>query len=220
MADKSPDAFRTISEVSEWLDTPAYVLRFWESRFPQIKPVKRAGGRRYYRPEDMMLLGGIKKLLHFDEQPIKAVKKLLKEEGVKHVMALSPDLDTPIQSPEREEKAQATAEIDKIVQDAEDKSAQAAPKVSVKVVKKAKPAEPEAVTEEAPEAERSEPVAHADATEDSQALEDWERESPDLIDSAPMVLRSARAYEADQVSEISALYSKLIAVRDRLQASG
>ena len=59
---KSPDAFRTISEVADWLGVQAHVLRFWESRFTQVKPVKRAGGRRYYRPNDMRLLGGIKKL--------------------------------------------------------------------------------------------------------------------------------------------------------------
>ncbi|WP_296430359.1 MerR family transcriptional regulator, partial [Yoonia sp.] len=63
---KAKDAFRTISEVAEWLDTPTHVLRFWESKFSQIKPVKGAGGRRYYRPADMDLLGGIKKLLHED----------------------------------------------------------------------------------------------------------------------------------------------------------
>jgi resuscitation-promoting factor RpfA len=64
--DKSPDAFRTISEVADWLGVPTHVLRFWESRFSQVKPVKRAGGRRYYRPADMALLGGIKRLLHDD----------------------------------------------------------------------------------------------------------------------------------------------------------
>ena len=63
---KSPDAFRTISEVADWLDVQAHVLRFWESKFTQVKPVKRAGGRRYYRPADMQLLGGIRKLLHDD----------------------------------------------------------------------------------------------------------------------------------------------------------
>ena len=72
---KSQGAFRTISEVSEWLDTPAHVLRFWESKFTQIKPVKRAGGRRYYRPEDMALLGGIKTLLHDQGLTIKGVQK-------------------------------------------------------------------------------------------------------------------------------------------------
>jgi DNA-binding transcriptional MerR regulator len=85
---KSADAFRTISEVAEWLDTPAHVLRFWESKFTQVKPVKRAGGRRYYRPSDMRLLGGIKKLLHDDGMTIKGVQKILREQGIKHVSSL------------------------------------------------------------------------------------------------------------------------------------
>lgn len=88
---KSPDAFRTISEVAAWLDTPAHVLRFWESKFSQIKPVKRAGGRRYYRPEDMALLGGIKTLLHDEGMTIKGVQKLLREQGVRSVAARGPD---------------------------------------------------------------------------------------------------------------------------------
>jgi DNA-binding transcriptional MerR regulator len=87
---KSPDAFRTISEVSEWLDTPAHVLRFWESKFTQVKPVKRAGGRRYYRPEDMALLGGIKTLLHEQGMTIKGVQKLLREQGIRHVAGIGP----------------------------------------------------------------------------------------------------------------------------------
>jgi len=91
--DKSPDAFRTISEVAEWLNTPTHVLRFWESRFKQVKPVKRAGGRRYYRPKDMELLGGIKVLLHGDGLTIRGVQKLLREEGVRHVAAMSPPVD-------------------------------------------------------------------------------------------------------------------------------
>lgn len=91
--EKSPDAFRTISEVAEWLDTPAHVLRFWESRFTQVKPVKRAGGRRYYRPADMLLLGGIKKLLHEDGLTIRGVQKILREQGVKHVASLSAPLE-------------------------------------------------------------------------------------------------------------------------------
>lgn len=85
---KSRDAFRTISEVSEALDTPTHVLRFWESKFAQIKPVKRAGGRRYYRPEDVDLLAGIKTLLHEHGMTIKGAQKLLKEQGVKHVSTL------------------------------------------------------------------------------------------------------------------------------------
>ncbi|MEM7073600.1 MAG: MerR family transcriptional regulator [Pseudomonadota bacterium] len=89
---KSADAFRTISEVAEWLNTPAHVLRFWESKFSQVKPVKRAGGRRYYRPADMKLLGGIKRLLHDDGMTIKGVQKLLREEGIAHVAGLSQPL--------------------------------------------------------------------------------------------------------------------------------
>ncbi|MDZ4086925.1 MAG: MerR family transcriptional regulator [Tabrizicola sp.] len=87
--DKSPDAFRTISEVADSLDTPAHVLRFWESRFPQIKPVKRAGGRRYYRPADVALLTGIKRLLHDEGLTIRGVQKILRDQGVRHVAGLS-----------------------------------------------------------------------------------------------------------------------------------
>lgn len=87
--DKSPDAFRTISEVADVLETPAHVLRFWESRFPQIRPVKRAGGRRYYRPADVALLTGIKRLLHDEGLTIRGVQKILREHGVRHVSGLS-----------------------------------------------------------------------------------------------------------------------------------
>ena len=90
---KSPDAFRTISEVADWLGIQAHVLRFWESKFTQVKPIKRAGGRRYYRPADMQLLGGIKKLLHEDGLTIKGVQKILREEGMSHVAAMSVSLD-------------------------------------------------------------------------------------------------------------------------------
>jgi len=87
--EKSRDAFRTISEVAELLDTPAHVLRFWESRFPQVRPVKRAGGRRYYRPTDVALLSGIKRLLHSDGLTIRGVQKVLREHGIRHVMAMA-----------------------------------------------------------------------------------------------------------------------------------
>ncbi|HKY19006.1 MAG TPA: MerR family transcriptional regulator [Rhizomicrobium sp.] len=82
---KSAEAFRTISEVAIELDVPQHVLRFWESRFIQIKPVKRAGGRRYYRPEDVDLLKGIRALLYSDGLTIKGVQKVLKERGLRHV---------------------------------------------------------------------------------------------------------------------------------------
>jgi len=95
--DKSPEAFRTISEVAEALETPAHVLRFWESRFPQIRPVKRAGGRRYYRPADVALLTGIKRLLHDEGMTIRGVQKILREQGIRHVAGLPEDT-----SPEEE----------------------------------------------------------------------------------------------------------------------
>ncbi|MBW6505760.1 MAG: MerR family transcriptional regulator [Rhodobacteraceae bacterium] len=84
---KAADAFRTISEVAEALGTPAHVLRFWESKFSQVKPVKLAGGRRYYRPSDLALLAGIKVLLHERGVSIRGVQKILREDGVKHVAA-------------------------------------------------------------------------------------------------------------------------------------
>jgi DNA-binding transcriptional MerR regulator len=90
---KSSQAFRTIREVADWLDVAAHVLRFWESKFPQIKPVKRAGGRRYYRPADMELVGGIKVLLHDRGLTIRGVQKMITEEGVAAVAALSPPID-------------------------------------------------------------------------------------------------------------------------------
>lgn len=93
--DKSPDAFRTISEVADDLDLPQHVLQFWETRFPQIKPLKRGGGRRYYRPDDIELLKGIRHLLYDHGYTIKGVQKLLKTNGNKFVMAVaSGDLAT------------------------------------------------------------------------------------------------------------------------------
>lgn len=89
---KSPDAFRTISEVAEYLQTPAHVLRFWETKFPQIRPVKRAGGRRYYRPVDVALLISIKCLLHDDGFTIRGVQKMLREQGSRQIAARSQDL--------------------------------------------------------------------------------------------------------------------------------
>ena len=79
--DKSADAFRTISEVAGELDLPQHVLRFWETRFPQIKPLKRAGGRRYYRPRDIEVLRTIKHLLYGQGYTIKGVQRVLKEQG-------------------------------------------------------------------------------------------------------------------------------------------
>lgn len=85
---KSPQAFRTISEVSQELDVPAHVLRFWESRFTQVRPMKRAGGRRYYRPGDVALLKGIRRLLYSEGLTIKGAQKVMRERGVRFVAGL------------------------------------------------------------------------------------------------------------------------------------
>ena len=84
--EKSPEAFRTISEVSDELGVPAHVLRFWESRFTQIKPVKRAGGRRFYRPADIAVLKAVKRLLHEDGLTIRGVQRLCKDQGLKRLL--------------------------------------------------------------------------------------------------------------------------------------
>lgn len=99
--EKSPGAFRTISEAAEELDLPQHVLRFWETRFVQIRPVKRGGGRRYYRPDDIELLRGIRHLLYGRGYTIKGVQKILRERGLRYVQtveaggeaALPPDPD-------------------------------------------------------------------------------------------------------------------------------
>jgi DNA-binding transcriptional MerR regulator len=107
---KSANAFRTISEVAEWLETETHVLRFWESKFSQIKPVKRAGGRRYYRPKDMLIIGGIKKLLHKDGLTIKGTQRIIKEKGLNYIS----DLSRPLTTVKAEVSEQVSPETDKI----------------------------------------------------------------------------------------------------------
>jgi DNA-binding transcriptional MerR regulator len=111
--DKSPEAFRTISEVADALDVPPHVLRFWETRFVQVKPVKRGGGRRYYRPEDVRLLRGIRGLLYDDGMTIKGVQKILRERGIRHVIGLGtlpePDVEAPVPPPVTETPSPAAA---------------------------------------------------------------------------------------------------------------
>ncbi|WP_375458456.1 MerR family transcriptional regulator [uncultured Enterovirga sp.] len=85
---KGPDAFRTISEVAEDLDIPQHVLRFWETRFTSIRPLKRGGGRRYYRPDDVELLKGIRQLLYGQGYTIKGVQRILKEDGLRFVQGV------------------------------------------------------------------------------------------------------------------------------------
>jgi DNA-binding transcriptional MerR regulator len=88
LENKAPDAFRTISEVADELDLPQHVLRFWESRFHEIKPMKRGGGRRYYRPDDIDLLRGIRHLLYGEGYTIRGVQRILREQGPKFVQAV------------------------------------------------------------------------------------------------------------------------------------
>jgi len=97
--DKAPDAFRTISEVADDLDVPQHVLRFWETRFSQIKPMKRSGGRRYYRPDDVDLLRGIRRLLYGEGYTIRGVQRILKENGIKAVQGLVDEEATPAFAP-------------------------------------------------------------------------------------------------------------------------
>ena len=89
---KSPEAFRTISEASEIVSLPSHVLRFWESKFNQIKPLKRAGGRRFYRPNDILFILGIKKLLHIDGLTIIGVKRLIKENGINFIINIGKNI--------------------------------------------------------------------------------------------------------------------------------
>ena len=84
--EKAPEAFRTISEVADELEVPKHVLRFWEAKFAQLKPMKRGGGRRYYRPEDVALLRGIRFLLYNDGYTIRGVQKILRSQGPRYVM--------------------------------------------------------------------------------------------------------------------------------------
>ena len=114
--EKSPDAFRTISEVAVDLDVPQHVLRFWESRFREIKPMKRGGGRRYYRPDDVSLLRGIRHLLYGEGYTIRGVQRIIREQGVKFVQAAGhpvrthTDVDELIEEVEAPEAAAAEAE--------------------------------------------------------------------------------------------------------------
>ncbi len=94
--DKAPDAFRTISEVADEIDVPQHVLRFWESRFTQIKPMKRGGGRRYYRPDDVDLLRGVRHLLYGEGYTIRGVQRILRDEGARPCRCSRPHRSVPV----------------------------------------------------------------------------------------------------------------------------
>lgn len=105
--EKGPDAFRTISEVADDLDLPQHVLRFWETRFPQIRPLKRGGGRRYYRPDDVELLRGIRHLLYGEGYTIRGVQRILKEEGPRYVQAIWRDAEADAREADQIEAGEA-----------------------------------------------------------------------------------------------------------------
>jgi len=107
--DKSPDAFRTISEVAEDLDLPQHVLRFWETRFTQIKPMKRGGGRRYYRPQDVDLIKGIRHMLYDQGYTIKGVQKLLRENGNQFLISIGHGDVAAIEAIAQRRQAEAAA---------------------------------------------------------------------------------------------------------------
>ena len=154
---KSPEAFRTISEVASELDVPQHVLRFWEGRFAQIKPVKRAGGRRYYRPEDIDLLRGIRTLLYGDGFTIKGVQKILRDKGQRYVAELG-----------REEAAAVPPPVMRVVE--------IAPPERSNVIALERPAEPLPV-------ERTEAIeaAPAEAIEIVPALEPLPASGPSVV---------------------------------------
>lgn len=111
--EKGPEAFRTISEVAEELGVPQHVLRFWETRFPQIKPIKRGGGRRYYRPNDVDLLTGIKHLLYGEGYTIRGVQRILREQGGRKVAAYA---DGGAPAPEASDRDQAEVHADRVAE--------------------------------------------------------------------------------------------------------
>ena len=214
--------------MAEWLGVQTHVLRFWESKFSQVKPVKRAGGRRYYRPSDMQLLGGIKKLLHDDGMTIKGVQKLLREEGIGHVAGFSRALDSAAEA----EAADVGENVVRFTAKPEDEPTV----VENAAVPEDAPAEPE--LDLAPEPEAAEQEATPLPSFLTQPMGGTPEPAPKnpLIVDAPdppaeadiAVTSSALTYAArlskidpETAKAISPLISRLAVLRDKLgQASG
>jgi DNA-binding transcriptional MerR regulator len=176
--DKAPDAFRTISEVADELDIPQHVLRFWESRFLQIKPMKRAGGRRYYRPDDVDLLRGIKHLLYGEGYTIRGVQRILREQGPKFVQAVwQPGAAQPAVLPEEEAPEQAE---------------QLAPDEAARTLFGLLQAPSASRTDDDAETEVSTPVASAVAAAPSPAAAQLTRDNVRRLQSALHELRECR----------------------------
>src|SRR4029077_14383171 len=109
---KAPDALRTIREVADDLDLPQHVLRFWESRFPQVRPMKRGGGRRYYRPEDIDLMRGVRHLLYGEGYTIRGVQRILREQGLRTVQSGGRGGAGPLRERSREDAGEAEPNIE------------------------------------------------------------------------------------------------------------
>ena len=112
MDNKAPDAFRTISEVADELDLPQHVLRFWESRFTEIKPMKRGGGRRFYRPDDIDLLRGIRHLLYGEGYTIRGVQRILREQGIDFVQSIWQEGAAAVPADDEDVEADETIETE------------------------------------------------------------------------------------------------------------
>ena len=198
---KSQDAFRTIGEVADWLGAPTHVLRFWESRFTQIRPIKGDGGTRFYRPSDMALLGGIKKLLQEDGLTIGGVQALLRERGVPHVAAQSP----PVVSGGRKGNGARVADRDS---EAESEEREAEPDDGARNVLVLEPAAPDTDASRPPDpasrrAKGSGDVADAESERadgaepepggDADSVLVLGREAPDIDESQPSLPFDAAA---------------------------
>jgi DNA-binding transcriptional MerR regulator len=225
--EKSPEAFRTISEVAEVLETPAHVLRFWESRFPQIKPVKRAGGRRYYRPSDVALLDGIKRLLHAEGMTIRGVQKVLREQGVRHVAGLT-------EEPSAEEVALEVALAD-LVEDAPAVlEPPAAEDATVTVLQEAiarmrdglpPPAPPQQpdlwdVPQPPPVAPPAAPPVVQAAAEVQSALPGQAAATTDIPTGPTLAARLRNQRTPLDAAALPGLHARLVALRNRMAAAG
>lgn len=233
--DKSPDAFRTITEVAEWLDTPAHVLRFWESRFSQIKPVKRAGGRRYYRPTDMLLLGGIKKLLHDDGTTIKGAQKILREQGIKHVQSLSIPVSVQVTIKRKSQAEPAeSATQDKAKTPPQPTAAPAPEADSVSAmslsanrprVKPRTPVESESQPEpEVVDVKETRPVVSTEESNEKVLIDQPRSADSDetnlIVGKFPDTLKKASEISPKDMQDIEALYYGLKMVRNNMMRTG
>lgn len=236
---KSRDAFRTISEVSDALDTPAHVLRFWESKFKQVKPVKRAGGRRYYRPGDVDLLAGIKKLLHDDGMTIKGAQKLMREQGVKHVAGLGADT-LPAPSKTIDEARPSVEPVDSLAADEAKTITASEPETQVEPAEIVASETPEPTPETPPQpgpaltldlapAADSEPQSvdiDAPETDDAAATDTWRNVATDPADSDSkaearlfhLLQRTNSDALAKQAQAIAPLLARMQTLRARISS--